>query len=85
MADGTQIKITAVDQTTAAFRSVQSNISSLQGTLRGIAGPLAAAFSIAGIAAFSKSLIDAADRLAEISQKTGVAAGTLSAPRLFTL
>jgi hypothetical protein len=79
MADGTQIKITAVDQTTAAFRSVQSNISSLQGTLRGIAGPLAAAFSIAGIAAFSKSLIDAADRLAEISQKTGVAAGTLSA------
>lgn len=79
MADGTQIRITAVDQTTAAFRSVQSNINSLQGTLRGIAGPLAAAFSIAGIAAFSKSLIDTADRLAEVSQKTGVAAGTLSA------
>lgn len=79
MADGTQIRITAVDQTTAAFRSVQSNISSLQNTLRGIAGPLAAAFSVAAIGAFSKSLIDTADRIAEISQKTGVAAETLSA------
>lgn len=79
MADGTQIKITAVDQTTAAFRSVQGNISSLQGSLQGIAGPLAAAFSVAGIVAFSKSLLDTADRIAEISQKTGVAAGTLSA------
>jgi hypothetical protein len=79
MADGTQIKITAVDQTTAAFRSVQSNISSLQGTLRGIAGPLAAAFSVAGIAAFAKSIIDLQDRLYDVSQQTGVAVETLSA------
>jgi hypothetical protein len=78
MADGTQIRLTAVDQTTAAFRSVQGNISSLQNTLRGIAGPLAAAFSVAAITAFGKSLIDTADRIAEISQKTGVAAETLS-------
>ena len=63
MADGTQIRITAVDATSAAFRSVQSNISGLQGALRGIAAPLAAAFSVAGIVSFMKSTIDLADRL----------------------
>lgn len=79
MADGTQIRITAVDATTAAFRSVQANISGLQGTLRGIAGPLAAAFSVAGIAAFAKSVIDLGDRLNDVSKQTGIAVEDLSA------
>lgn len=79
MADGTQIRITAVDQTTAAFRSVQNNINTLQSGLRSIAGPLAAAFSVAAITGFSKSLIDAADRLTEVSEQTGIAVKELSA------
>lgn len=79
MADGTQIKITAVDATTAAFRSVQGNISSLSNSLRSIAGPLAAAFSVASVAAFTKQMIDVAGRLDDVSQQTGIAASRLSA------
>lgn len=79
MADGTQIKITAVDATTAAFRSVQGNINSLNNSLRSIAGPLTAAFSVAAIGAFAKSLINAADRLQDVSEQTGIAVSTLSA------
>jgi len=78
MADGTQIRITAVDQTTAAFRSVQGNIGALQNSLRGIAGPLAAAFSVAGLAAFAKSVIDTSDRLTDLSKQTGIAVEQLS-------
>lgn len=79
MADGTQIRITAVDATTAAFRSVQGNISGLQGALRGIAAPLAAAFSVAGIVSFMKSTIDLADKLNDLSQRTGFTVEQLSA------
>lgn len=79
MADGTQIRITAVDQTTAAFRSVQGNIGALQNSLRGIAGPLAAAFSVAGLATFSKSVIDAADKLNDMAERTGFTVEQLSA------
>lgn len=79
MADGTQIRITAVDATTAAFRSVQANISGLQGSLRNIAGPLAAAFSVAGIAAFAKKVIDLGDRLNDVSKQTGISVESLSA------
>lgn len=78
MADGTQIRITAVDQTTAAFRSVQGNIGALQNSLRGIAGPLAAAFSVAGLTAFAKSVIDTSDRLTDLSKQTGIAVDQLS-------
>lgn len=79
MADGTQIRITAVDATSAAFRSVQSNISGLQGALRGIAAPLAAAFSVAGIVSFMKSTIDLADRLNDVAMQTGFTVEQLSA------
>ena len=79
MADGTQIRITAVDATSAAFRSVQNNINGLQGALRGIAAPLAAAFSVAGIVSFMKSTIDLADRLNDVAMQTGFTVEQLSA------
>lgn len=79
MADATQIRITAVDQTTAAFRSVQSNLNLLSGSLKSIAGPLAAAFSIGAIANFSKNIINAADRLSDLSAVTGFTVEQLSA------
>jgi hypothetical protein len=73
-----KIILSAVDQTRAAFQSVQGNISRLTGSLRGIAGPLAAAFSVGAITSFSKSLIDAADRLKDLSESTGISAEELS-------
>lgn len=73
-----KIILSAVDQTRAAFQSVQGNISRLTGSLRGIAGPLAAAFSVGAITSFSKSLIDAADNLKDLSESTGISAEELS-------
>lgn len=78
MANDTTIRISAIDQTREAFRSVQSNISGLTGSLKGIAGPLAAAFSTVAIVGFSKSIIDAADALGDLSEKTGISATELS-------
>lgn len=82
MADATQIRITAVDQTTAAFRSVQGNIGRMTNSLRSIAGPLAAAFSVAAVTSFSKEILNAADNLSKLSQKTGVSVEDLSAFQL---
>ena len=78
MANDTTIRISAIDQTREAFRSVQSNISGLTGSLKGVAGPLAAAFSTVAIVGFSKSIIDAADALGDLSEKTGISASELS-------
>lgn len=78
MANDTTIRISAIDQTREAFRSVQSNISGLTGSLKGIAGPLAAAFSTVAVLGFSKSIIDAADALGDLSEKTGISATELS-------
>lgn len=79
MASDTTIRISAIDQTREAFRSVQSNISGLTGSLKSIAGPIAAAFSVAAIGAFAKSVIDTADALGDLSQSTGISVKELSA------
>jgi methyl-accepting chemotaxis protein len=79
MANDTTIRISAIDQTREAFRSVQSNISGLTGSLKGIAGPLAAAFSTVAITTFAKSVIDTADALGDLSEKTGITVKELSA------
>lgn len=79
MANDTTIRISAIDQTREAFRSVQSNISGLTGSLKSIAGPIAAAFSVAAIGAFAKSVIDTADALGDLSEQTGITVKELSA------
>ncbi len=79
MANDTTIRISAIDQTREAFRSVQSNISGLTSSLKGIAGPIAAAFSTVAIGAFAKSVIDTADALGDLSEKTGITVKELSA------
>ena len=79
MANETTIRISAVNATTEAFRQVQGNLNKLQGSLRGIAGPLAAAFSAAAVVSYGKSILDTADNLAKLSQKTGVTVEDLSA------
>lgn len=79
MANDTTIRISAIDATTEAFRSIQGNLGRLQGSIKNIAGPLAAAFSVAAIGAFTKSLVDAANELQDVADRTGVAAEKLSA------
>ena len=79
MASDTTIRISAIDQTREAFRSVQANISGLTNNLKGMAGPIAAAFSVAAIGAFAKSVIDTADALGDLSEKTGITVKELSA------
>ena len=78
MANDTTIRISAIDATTEAFRSIQGNIGRLQNSIKGIAGPLSAAFSVGAIASFSKQLIDAADRLSDLATVTGISASELS-------
>lgn len=78
MANETNIRLTATDATREAFRSVQSSIGKLQSSVKGIAGPLAAAFSVTAIASFSKQLIDAADSLSDLATVTGISASELS-------
>lgn len=78
MANETTIRISAVNATTEAFRQVQGNLNKLQGSLQSIAGPLAAAFSVGAITTFAKRLVDAADRLKDLSEQTGISAENLS-------
>jgi hypothetical protein len=78
MINETKIRISAVDATKEAFNRVQGNISNLQNKLKGIAGPLAAAFSIGAIAAFSKSLINTANEIQDVADRAGIAAEELS-------
>jgi hypothetical protein len=79
MANDTTIRISAIDQTREAFRSVQANISGLTKNLKGMAGPIAAAFSVAAVGAFAKSIIDTADALGDLSEQTGITVTELSA------
>jgi len=78
MASDTTIRISAIDQTREAFQSVQRNIGGMQNSLKGMAGPLAAAFSVAAIGTFAKSVIDTADALGDLSERTGITVEELS-------
>lgn len=65
----TQIEITAVDKTRAAFDSVGQSV----GKLNSIMGSLGAGLSIGAFAAFAKSAFDYADQLQDIAQANDVA------------
>ncbi len=82
------IKISAVDQTSVAFKSIIKNLeqtnskissvgSALDG-LKGIAGTLGVTLSAASFASFIKANIDAQDALFKMSQRTGYAVEALS-------
>lgn len=79
------IKITASDATKGAFASVQRGLGGLKSSALGISAALAgigAGVSVAGLAAFAKSGIDAADALNDMSLRTGVAVKTLAGFKL---
>jgi hypothetical protein len=83
-----ELRLTAKDQTAAAFQSVRQGLGSLNtqiGTLRAAVlrlGPAFAAIgvglSVAAFARFVRSGIDVADQLNTISKRTGVAVEDLS-------
>lgn len=78
MANETSIRISAIDQTKEAFRSVQANLSAMQTSIGKVTGVLAGAFAVDKIATFAKGVIDAADQLQDLADQTGFAATTLS-------
>jgi hypothetical protein len=73
--------ITAIDQTRAAFASVEAKFASLQATaskLNSLFLPLFGVGMVAGVAAWAKSAIDAADALNTVSERTGIAVEQLN-------
>ncbi len=93
MADNkTQIVLTAVDQTQAAFASVGAGLKKIEGAASGLntiasripalGAALGAALGGASIAGFVKGAVDAADALNDMSQRTGIAVRDLAAYKL---
>ncbi len=90
--DKTEIVISAVDQTKSAFQSVQSGLGGLEGALRGIDGiadripmigaALTAAFGAGTITQSVGAMIQMADELNDMSQRTGIAVEKLGAYKL---
>lgn len=80
MANKAEIIITASDRTQQAFNSVRSSLNGLS-SLAGNLG-LGAAFSVAGIVAFTKSTIDALDNMNDLSKSTGIAVEKLAGLKL---
>lgn len=80
MADA-KIVLSAVDQTKAAFDSAQAGLKGLQVSAASVTstlGALGVAAAAMGFAARIKGVIDAADEINKLSQRTGVATEALS-------
>lgn len=80
-AQNLDIQIAATDKTSAAFRSVKSNIEGISdsaGVLVGKIGLVTSALAAVGVGATLRNLINTADKLDELSARTKIAASTLS-------
>ncbi|WP_447860957.1 phage tail protein [Nitrospira calida] len=76
-----QILIRAVDETRAAFGSIQRNLGGLADAARRVNGVLAGlgvALSAAGLAAMVRSALESADALNKLSQRVGITVESLS-------
>src|SRR5579885_2202097 len=76
-----QILIRAVDETRAAFGSIQRNLGGLADAARRVNGVLAGlgvALSAAGLAAMVRSALESADALNKLSQRVGITVEALS-------
>ena len=75
------IDIVAQDKTGAAFRSVKGGLSDMSSSVGMVTGKIAgltAVLAAIGSAAQVKGLIDSADNMVKLSQKTGIAVSELS-------
>ena len=78
----TAYRITAEDATAAAWASAQRTASTSIQNLQNLIPGLAAALSGAGLVAFGKSGIDAADRLNDLSKSTAISVENLAGLQL---
>lgn len=82
MAQDLKIDIVAQDRTSAAFRSVQSGLSNIQSTAASLVtkiGAVSTAFATIGAGVAIRGIVQAGDRLDELSKRTSIAVETLSA------
>lgn len=82
MAQDLKIDIVATDKTGAAFRSVQTGLGGIQTSANALLTKISAltgALAAIGIGTHIQSIINTADELAKMSQKTGIAVDELSA------
>lgn len=82
MAQDLKIDIVATDKTGAAFRSVQSGMSGIQTSASSLLtkiSAVSAALAAVGVGSALRGLIDAGDKLDELSKRTSIAVETLSA------
>jgi lambda family phage tail tape measure protein len=82
MAQDLKIDIVATDKTGAAFRSVQTGMSGIQASASSLLTKISAvtgALAAIGVGSALKGIIEAGDRLEELSKRTSIAVETLSA------
>jgi len=77
MATEARIKITAQDDSAAAFRKATANLDALQQSAASVGATLGGSLAVGGLTLLVKNAIDAADNLRDLSQQTGIAADTL--------
>lgn len=82
MAQDLKIDIVATDKTGAAFRSVQTGMSGIQTSASSLLTKISAvtgALAAIGVGSALKGIVEAGDRLEELSKRTSIAVETLSA------
>ncbi len=78
MADAqARIRITAQDDSAAAFKKASANLEALQASAASLAGSLGGALTVGGLTALITGAIDAADNLRDLSQATGITVESL--------
>lgn len=78
MADAqARIRITAQDDSAAAFKKASANLEALQASAATLAGSLGGALAVGGLTALITGAIDAADNLRDLSQATGITVESL--------
>jgi hypothetical protein len=82
MTNEVKLRITAKDDSAAAFKSAQQGLENLRsgaGGLNNMLQQLGVGLSIAGIVAFAKATIDSLDALNDLSEATGASVENISA------
>jgi hypothetical protein len=78
MPDAPAIRITAIDQATAVISGVERSLTGLASVAQSAFAALGVVLSVAGLVEFTKSTVDAAAHLNELSKATGSSVENLS-------
>ena len=77
-ANTVEIILAAVDKTREAFGGVTQNLKKLKSDSSNVLADLGVAAAVTALAAFGKAVIDGADNLSKLAQKTGTSVESLS-------